>query len=398
MNDFFGEPEASQNFPLEDNQESSTRGEGSADLLFGVLADRALTCAVAQNRIASTYLFYGPEGVGKWKAALRFAQFLNCSRRDIRSALTGACGNCPSCLQITAGTFPDLSLAFPMPSAKNQTEKIENLQYFKESKRANPYRIVSWDKQAGISIETAREIKKELSRTISVGSYRLAIFYQIEKMRAESLDALLRMIEEPPAQTVIILISNQPESLAATISSRCQKVRFSPIPLEKLERYLSEQADVPSKRAKLLARLAQGSPGEAYRLNQSSDKSDSEYTDRDLSWLCFKTCLLEKPSTALDITMRSLNLNNRSEAEKTLESWSGYLRDLLMVRLGTEDLIINIDRLADLRKLSFGLSLDSSFYALVDTFTTTSKNLRHNVAAPLAFASLEISLHNTLRS
>lgn len=390
-------------FAFEDDGVDSANSGGpgfvrAREALRGSLPDRALTNALNQGRLGGALLFYGPEGVGKWAAALGLAAALNCDSRDETSALGGTHAWNPAARYIFAGTFPELHWAAPQPtpkesSAKREAEEIELAQEFFQQKRIDPYRIVRWSRPAGISIERSRRIKRNLTQTPAPGAIRVVIFYQIEKMKPEALDSLLKMIEEPPPRTVFILISDQPESASPTALSRCHRVRFPALSKEKLNDYLASATTLTPQRRQIVASLAAGSPGRALELaDEMSSEGGEDISSREVSWLTFKALLLEPGPVALEALFNAVDLRNRGAVSTLVGRWRGYVRDLILLSHKLEAEITNVDLTLELGRLSGAVPGRDQLAGLSDHFTALEVNLRHNVSAPLALTGLSFAI------
>lgn len=361
--------------------------------LAGSPADLALSRAIKSQRLGSSLLFHGPEGVGKWWAALSLAAFLNCQRRNSESALTGHCGNCPPCRQMFATTFADLVLAFPTPSAVKESDRTEYFQEFVAQKIENPLSIVRWSKVSGISINVAREIKRRLAKKADSGSWRVVLFYQVEKMTPGAVDSLLRMIEEPPPQTVFILISDQPSAVAPTALSRCQRIRFGGFSVSVITNYLRKATSLGESHLATVARLAQGSPGRALEIAaEFVDTSEEGGSAREVSWMVFKSLFLSSPAETVDLLTRNVDMRNRSAVDLLINRWESFLRDLTLASEGREELIANVDLVSDIRRFSTAIHPGETLYSLSDSFTYLRENLRLNITPQLALADLVFTM------
>lgn len=193
--------------------------------------------AWARGRLTGSFLFVGPEGVGKRTFALKLAQVLLCTGRD--SAEFNACTRCPSCVQAAAGTHPDL------------------LQVAKPEDHASvPIELLVGDAehrgQAGLCYE--------LALRPYMGGYKVAVIDDADYFRLESANSLLKTLEEPPPQTALILISTSAARQLPTIRSRCQLVRFQPLSAEQVASLLlSQQIVTDPEQARQLAALSGGS-------------------------------------------------------------------------------------------------------------------------------------------
>jgi len=190
-------------------------------------AKKMLRRAVAQDRLAHAFLFKGPMGVGKKTLARTFAAALNCQTPQ------GAepCGHCPSCRKFNAGSHPDF--------------------------------IVIEPEGAAIKINQVRELKKNLAFPPFEAKIRVALLCEIHTMRREAANSLLKTLEEPPAQTMIVLTADEAGGILPTILSRCQTVPFFPLPQEEVAEILAQEAKITPESAATLAAMAEGSLGRA---------------------------------------------------------------------------------------------------------------------------------------
>jgi DNA polymerase-3 subunit delta' len=193
--------------------------------------------ALARGRLASTFLFLGPPGVGKRTFALRMAQALLCETNP--EAAFDPCGACPACLQVEAGTHPDL-------------EQIE---------RKKDSSVLSIDLFIGDDEHRNKEgLCHRFSLKPSYGGRKVAIIDDADHFNAESANCLLKTLEEPPPRSVLVLIGTSEQRQLPTIRSRCQAVRFAPLPMALVERLLVEKRLVDDPReARELAQLSGGS-------------------------------------------------------------------------------------------------------------------------------------------
>ncbi len=205
--------------------------------------------SLRRGTVASAYLFAGPRGTGKTTAALTFAKGLLCS-----GAATVPCGICRSCKMYDAKSHPDFvyvyvkdSLMYMIPDF---TEEIAELKGKSAVKT--------------LRVDEMRKIISALSMKSYMGGRKVCLIEEADSiMRKETANAFLKTLEEPPGNTVIILISSNPAGLLPTIVSRCRQIRFVPMPPEKLAPLLEETLGTLPNEALRLARLAEGCPGTA---------------------------------------------------------------------------------------------------------------------------------------
>ncbi len=211
--------------------------------------DRAigiLQRGLAADRTAHAYLFAGPEGVGKYLTAREWARLLLCRNPRIEESPSGpfadSCGSCESCTLVDAGSHPDYAHVYK-----------ELLQYTKDNK----------DKKTPVdlAIDVIREfLIEQVSSRPMLSARKVYIVSEAQKLNANSQNALLKVLEEPPSYCTIILLCTRLEQLLPTIKSRCQIVRFGPVDEARIVGRLTATG-LGSREAVFFARLAQGSLG-----------------------------------------------------------------------------------------------------------------------------------------
>lgn len=195
-------------------------------------AKRLFAKALSAERIPHAYLFRGPDGVGKKRFALGVAMAINCRRRQDAKA----CGHCPSCRKYVSGNHPDLVLISPQKGI--------------------------------IRIEQIRSLTKELSYPPLEAAMRVVIIEDIHTMRREAANSLLKTLEEPPVNNLLILTADSSREILATLLSRCQVLPFAPLSSQQTTAVLLAHG-LSGEVATLLAGFAEGSPGRALTLERS---------------------------------------------------------------------------------------------------------------------------------
>src|SRR4030067_1033053 len=173
--------------------------------------------ALNKDRVANTYLFYGPPGVGKFLLAWRLAQILLCEQ-EVNSST--ACNRCSSCQKVSQLRHPDLYLIFPHPSVNKPKEEQEFEERFREIKLKEPYQIVEYSRPINISTDKIRFLKEQIYRLPFQSERKVVIVEQAESMRTDSTNLLLKIFEEPPKDTIIILTTSQIDRILPTVNSR----------------------------------------------------------------------------------------------------------------------------------------------------------------------------------
>jgi DNA polymerase III subunit delta' len=227
------------------------------------VAKQILRRSFDENRLAQSYLFYGPSGVGKEMAAFQLAQALNCTGEE------APCESCSQCLKTVTFNHPDLHYVFPVPHPSSESDKkklSEEIAELLAQKAEKPYLALDFDRPAAISIDDIRNLQAKLSLQPYQGRKKVVIIVSPEAMTTEAANAFLKTLEEPSPTTNFILVCDKPNALLPTILSRCQKIRFMRLDQESVIRALEERHGLPAQQAKLLASLSQGSLGRALEM------------------------------------------------------------------------------------------------------------------------------------
>ena len=299
--------------------------------------------AVSADRLAHAYLFEGAEGIGKRLMALALVRAVFCQNR------TG-CGECASCRKIDHNNHPDLHIFEP------------DGQYIK--------------------IDQIRELQRELSFRPLEARKKVCLIDQAEKMNPSAANALLKTLEEPSDNTLIILLSSRPDAMLSTVRSRCQKLPFARLPQQKIEEALQDHRNLDPRDAHVLAALAEGS----FLLALGRDQEF--YLERRREIIKSITGLSQASILPL------LELAKTMAAEKELipdilEVLQSFYRDLLIFQQGhPEESLVNIDLMEKIRKIS-GREDTASLLRKLEAIQSGRKNLDRNVNAQL---NLEVLL------
>ncbi len=278
-----------------------------------------LKTALLRKSLAHAYLFYGEEGIGKRLVAKTLAKAANCLSVDVgRVSATpreawgvgasedqplvsphgpphtiDSCGQCLSCQHIEAETHPDFISIGP----EGTLIKIDQIRAFQERMHLKPMS----------------------------GLYRFVILNEAESMNDEAANALLKSLEEPPSQTVLILITSQPHALLPTVVSRCQKIRFNPLTDQQVIGLLRRKHPKASSQLGRVAALAMGRIGMALAMDPEALEEE---------WLKFNQTLLDRSPKSIQglLDLSQEYAQNRETTERALH-WIGlWLRDLLITK------------------------------------------------------------------
>jgi DNA polymerase-3 subunit delta' len=234
--------------------------------------------SVAENRVSHALMFLGPQGCGSLPMALAFARLVHCEN----PSPTEACGVCHSCLKHAKNIHPDMHFVFPVITAGSGKLSVSDnhIKEWRDMLTNNVWfdynqwmiKIGAANKQGGIYTDESAEILRKLSLKTYEADYKIMLIWLPEKMRIETSNKLLKILEEPPAKTLFLLVSEDTSSILPTILSRCQTIKFKPIKVAEIENALISRFDVNAENAKTAARLSGGSMVKALEAMQTSEE------------------------------------------------------------------------------------------------------------------------------
>ncbi len=318
---------------------------------------------VAGGRYANAYLFLGAAGVGKGTAALAFARALLCETRNGPKAQGGlfdapaaatpaaapaddACGVCDGCRRSAQLTHPDLKFLFPVSGEEKELEKT--VAETQQALREDPFFVFNYEKAASIRLSLTRELLRELAYRPYEAERRVVVVRDADRMREDQYSALLKSIEEPGASTVWVLTTARAARLPATIPSRCQRVRFAPLPETTIQRFLEERVGVANRESRLLAALSGGSLARALTL-----RDGKPLEERDEALALLEPALRGDPSALWRAAQGKMKFGRtgREALRRMVEFQQLWLRDLLRARHGApREELANRDREAEIRR------------------------------------------------
>lgn len=320
----------------------------SAQTTINDLILKRFALLLANNRLAHAYLFMGPHGIGKSEAALNVARLITCENNpDGRQS--SFCGTCASCRRIDSGNHPD---------------------------------VMFIDKGEEQSIRIARV--RELIARIQLKPYeaRLKIFIikNIEDLTLEGSNALLKTLEEPSKDSLLILTTAVPERNLDTVRSRCHGVHFFALSGEQLAAQLKQEFSLEEKESHFLAYFSEGCLGRARELTgQGFFDKKNDIIDN----IVFRG--------VQDSYLKAIS-GDKEEARVVLNVLLAWFRDLILLKVGAhEDRLVNTDRVTDLARLAKYYNfeqLTDIVNEIVNTLKLLEDNL--NVKIPMALLKEEI--------
>jgi len=308
---------------------------------------KLLERSLANGRTAHAYLLLGLPQVGKTTLALNFAQALNCLDEH------KPCGQCRSCLKIAHGNHPDVRVI----EALNGTIKIDQI----------------------------RAIQREVALSPHEGRWKVYIIHQMERATTEAANCLLKTLEEPPAQVILMLTASDMDQLLPTIISRCQVLSLRPPSTLLVQKTLEERWGIDPERARLLARLSGGRLGWAVRA--SEDEAILRKRDRRLDEMIelMRQGRVKRLRYAQHLSTSSDGLR------EVLDLWLSWWRDLLLIKGGSVTEVTNVDREAMLHSQAQVYSL-TQVQGFIEALRAAVWQLEHNANTRLTLEVLMLSL------
>ena len=311
-------------------------------------AVKSLQQHVSQDIQRQAYLITGPESVGRRTLAIRFAQALNC----LQSTGDGVpCLDCAACGQFERLVHPDLS-------------------------------IVKAEKKDGLfKIDQIRDLQHGLYLAPYSAKFRIALLLGFKDIKNHASNALLKTLEEPPENVIILITAESAEQLLPTIVSRCEVIRLRPVPSETLVQGLQSHWLIPPEKAILLAHLSGGRPGYSFKLYQNP-----ELLIQRNDWLDdLNSLLLASRVDRFDYADKLAK--DRKNIYPLLKTWLGFWRDVMLRSIDSRSQITNIDYQESINKLAHNLDGNKIFQIVIGT-EAIFDHLDHNVNPRLALEDL----------
>ena len=317
--------------------------------------------SLERGTLAHAYLLVGPRHVGKMTLSINLAQALNCTETE------PPCGGCTSCQKIGLAKHADVHII-----GLSRSEDSEETRSRTE-----------------IGIDQIREMQHSSSLPPFEGNYKVFIIDGAEFLSREAANCLLKTLEEPVDKVVFILLTANDRLLPTTVVSRCQRLELAPLAAGEVETTLYSHWGIEQPRAKLLARLSHGCLGWAISaasgdglIQQRVEKLDrllntvnADYEER-FSYVTQLVALFRK---------------SRELVQEVLDLWLDWWRDLMLVKVGCDDSITNVDFEAILFKMAGGYSL-AQIRTFIDSIQAAGEQLRQNANPQLVLEVLMLSI------
>lgn len=295
---------------------------------------------IRNEKIAHAQLFLGKMGHGGLPLALAFVQYLFCENKQENDS----CGECPSCRKVTNLQHPDLHFSFPTVQANSKVSD-PNLVDWREMINESPYfNLLDWtrfidpkERRPIIGKDESQEIIKKLSLRSYEGGFKVMVIWMADEMNTSCANKLLKIIEEPPSNTLFVLVAESQEKILQTILSRTQLVKIPRIQTEQISAYLTENFQLNRTDADSVATRVEGNLIEAIAAAQSQPEGErNRELFMQLMRVCFKKNVLEMMDWADTISTESRAF------QKEFLSYSLHMFRQSILKNYTEDVLTSV--------------------------------------------------------
>jgi DNA polymerase-3 subunit delta' len=355
--------------------------------------------AVKLNHLAHALLFHGPEGSANLTLALALASYLYCEAKTE----TDSCGTCGSCQRMNKLILPDLNFAFPVVASSKEDdgdedgkdEKTDLLGNWRKFVLGQPYGNVHdfiyfngfEKKQLNITKAAARKMIQTLSLMSFEGGYKIMLIWAPEYLHPSAANALLKIIEEPPAKTLFLLVTSQADQLLTTILSRTQKILVRAFSDEEVSSHLVETGKCEAKAAAQIAMLADGNLRAAYLLiDQVEDQTVRQLRD----W--FRLCAT-KNLKELFLLSEDFHKADKESQKSLMLAGLNVTREILLKNLDLDHLLRTTDEdRTFINNISKKMLTEDHAEKLYQTFNAAHYHLERNGNAKMIFTDLSMEI------
>jgi DNA polymerase III subunit delta' len=351
------------------------------------------------GRNSHAQLFYGPAGNGKYAAALAYAATLLCHLPGEK----GACGQCPSCRQVSAFTHPDIQFIFPTYVLKS--EKVNGLseEFIKPWRqmlaRQLYFEFNDWKTELegetrtfGIRVDEAAAINRNLTYKSYSGGYKVVLIWLPEQMNEATANKLLKNIEEPESKTMIIMVSEKAEDLLATIRSRVQTAFFPRLSEEDVRGELERRG---VENAQMIAQLSEGNLNVA--LNMALHAGDMDVLAQQFAqWMrvCYTVNMTEIIKLADQVSK-----NGREHVKAFLQFSAQTIRQAVLSKYRSAHFSDNpVFANSDFKMKNFATLINiENAHALLQVLDDAQQDITRNVNPKIVLTDLSIRIHYLLK-
>lgn len=367
------------------------------DIIGHLTIKQRLIQSVKTNRISHAQLFSGRPGTGALALALAYSQYITCENR----LDTDSCGICPSCLKSAKMVHPDIHFSYPV-AGKDKPKSIDFIVKWREAVLENPYLETSdWyeyidieTKQGFLSVEEAADLLKKLSLKSFESEYKITIIWLPEKMRTETANKMLKIIEEPPDKTLFLLVTENYEQILPTILSRTQLLKTGRIADHDLMETLQNRHGVTKELARQAVQLSDGNLNMALAIVNTENR-EGHGEKQFIEWMriCYRplddyAALLEKMEKFVKLT--------REEQKNYFLFCLNTIRECLILNINISTLLRSDENgQKELQRFSVLINTHN-VYQLEKEFNKAYFHTERNANAKILFLDLSFKIHRLL--
>jgi DNA polymerase III subunit delta' len=355
--------------------------------------------AVKLNHLAHALVFHGPEGSANLTLALALASYLYCEQKSD----TDSCGTCGSCQRMNKLILPDLNFAFPVVASSKEEDgeeegndgKSDLLGNWRKFVLGQPYGNVHdfiyfngfEKKQLNITKAAARKMIQTLSLMSFEGGYKIMLIWAPEYLHPSAANSLLKIIEEPPAKTLFLLVTSQADQLLTTILSRTQKILVRAFSDQEVSSHLVETGRCEAKAAAQIAMLADGNMRTAFQLiDQVEDQTVRQLRD----W--FRLCATKNLKEIFQLSEDFHKADKESQKSLMLAGLN-VTREILLKNLDMDHLLRTTDDdRTFINNISKKMLTEEHAVQLYETFNAAHYHLERNGNAKMIFTDLSMEI------
>ena len=347
--------------------------------------------SVQRGLVPHARMFYGPEGVGKLPLAIAYARYLNCENRGE----SDSCGQCPSCHKFNKLAHPDLHFVFPVIKSKVSDEYLADWRDFLS--KNTYFDLNNWldfidagNAQGLIYAKESEEIIRKLNLKTYEAKYKIMVVWLPEKMHESCANKLLKMIEEPPDNTVFLLVSDELEQVLQTIQSRCQPLHVRPLGREEIADGIWRNYGIERSAAQTIAHIANGSFRKAIEIIESLDETKENF---EFFVKMMRASVMRNIKSIKEVASEVASLGREKQKKFLLYSLRMF-REYFVSNFGSPDIVyVNEDEKQFGQKFAPFIN-ERNIEAFNDEFSLAYRQIEQNGNAKIIF--LDICLKVTV--
>lgn len=360
-----------------------------------------LIASVKKNHVPHAQLFLGPTGSGKLPLALAYAQYILCPNRTE----TDSCGVCPTCQKMQKLVHPDLHFVIPTNTTKKVKDKPQSDLFMEEwrefvQEQNGYFSANDWyafldieNKQGYMSVRDAASLLRKLSMKAYEGDYKIAIIWMAEKMRLDTANKLLKLLEEPPEKTVFLLVAEDPEELLATIKSRTALVKIPALGVDEVESALISRLNCDPQQAHDAAMISEGNWLNAcHFVQESEDRKFFFATFQQWMRLCFRGAYPE----IIDFSSNVKALG-REKQKELLDYGLRIIRNTLLFNNNLAEIVMLPD---DEKKFNSNFApfvTPANLVQIAELFEEAIRHIERNGNAQIIFSDVGFKMSGLLK-